>query len=209
MGKTCQKRNLQLAGAQQPSHSLPQATGGGARFASRLPISQSVQKKRGARGAREAWGLPISGTVQGKKKCCSRLSGQAKHPRYFFPWNPESEEVGLVASVACWACYAISVRSTTSELGEAMTAKLQLHPARAAQEGVQSCSLVLQVDVDSALAAMGTPPIAQSLIVQYCRAQEEVGSSLPGIPAGAPGSRAWCCGIPGPARCAIRHIRRI
>ena len=26
MGKTCQKRNLQLAGAQQPSHSLPQAT---------------------------------------------------------------------------------------------------------------------------------------------------------------------------------------
>ena len=60
-------RNLQLAGAQQPSHSLPQATGGGARFASRLPISQSVQKKRGARGAREAWGLPISGTVQGKE----------------------------------------------------------------------------------------------------------------------------------------------
>ena len=60
-------RNLQLAGAQQPSHSLPQATGGGARFASRLPISQSVQKKRGARGAREAWGLPISGTVQGKR----------------------------------------------------------------------------------------------------------------------------------------------
>ena len=165
-------RNLQLAGAQQPSHSLPQATGGGARFASRLPISQSVQKKRGARGAREAWGLPISGTVQGKKKCCSRLSGQAKHPRYFFPWNPESEEVGLVANVACWACYAISVRSTTSELGEAMTAKLQLHPARAAQEGVQSCSRVLRVDVDSALAAMGTPPVAQSLIVQYAASKK-------------------------------------
>ena len=83
------------------------------------------------------------------------------------PWNPESEEVGLVANVACWACYAISVRSTTSELGEAMAAKLQLHPARAAQEGGQSCSRVLRVDVDSALAAMGTPPVAQSLIVQY------------------------------------------
>ena len=131
--------------------------------------------------ARLAWTAPWSTGSLGppdfwnctrKKKCCSRLSGQAKHPRYFFPWNPESEEVGLVANVACWACYAISVRSTTSELGEAMTAKLQLHPARAAQEGVQSCSRVLRVDVDSALAAMGTPPVAQSLIVQYAASKK-------------------------------------